>query len=267
MIATSAPTRTLRALAAAPGVCDALTDGAEGEVALVLSRGAYLRLGSEWLMLVDQEEPFGPLSLIVERLGRLSLAPGWPAWVVGDRLLLGPSEVSVARMRRRPTARVTAAEPGSRAAISRAAAATRLALPAPPAPLGAGLAALAAGRARAAAATLAGLGDGLTPAGDDVLTGYAAARTAGHRSGALRRERPGEHAALSSLVAGRASPIGLAYLRRAERGELPDVAARLLVAITRGAVADVAAALPALRSWGASSGIAMGWGITAAFDL
>jgi hypothetical protein len=134
-------------------------------------------------------------------------------------------------------------------------------LPAPGASLAAGVAALAAGRVRAGANALAGLGEGLTPAGDDVLAGYAAARFAACRVGL--GVCPGEPAELSPIVAGRASPLGLAYLRRAEQGELPDSAARLLAAILRGSVPDVARALPALRSWGASSGVALGWGVAA----
>jgi hypothetical protein len=69
---------------------------------------------------------------------------------------------------------------------------------------------------------------------------------------------------LSALAAGRASPLGLAYLRCAELGELPDAGARLLSAIRRGSAVDALASVDRLRDWGASSGVALGWGIVTA---
>jgi hypothetical protein len=59
--------------------------------------------------------------------------------------------------------------------------------------------------------------------------------------------------------------LGLAYLRCAERGDLPDPGARLLAAICAGSAEDIRVACRRLREWGASSGTALGWGITAAF--
>jgi hypothetical protein len=138
--------------------------------------------------------------------------------------------------------------------VAAAAAVTRTALPDPPAVLAPGLSALATARLDDAVRLLAGLGDGLTPAGDDVLAGYAAARVV-----------LAAPAALVPAATGRSSPLGLAYLRCAERGELPDVAARLLAAICQGAAAEARAALGPLREWGSSSGTAMAWGIGAAF--
>jgi hypothetical protein len=140
-----------------------------------------------------------------------------------------------------------------RGAIRAAAAAAQAALPTPPARLRPGLLALLGARVTGAIRLLAGLGDGLTPAGDDVLAGYAAARVA-----------LGAPVALSGAAAGRASGLGLAYLRCAERGELPDVAARVLAAICRGSAVEARVALPLLRAWGSSSGAALGWGINAA---
>jgi hypothetical protein len=121
--------------------------------------------------------------------------------------------------------------------------------------LAGGIEALVRGRLSAGVAQLAGRGPGLTPAGDDVLAGFVAARFV------LDGGRPG----LSLRAAGRCSPLGLAYLRCAERGELPDPAARLLDAFGSGSIRDVRVACAELRVWGASSGTALGWGITAAF--
>ena len=242
-----------RAVFAGPGARRALVDGARGEVALALSGGAYVRLGfSDWLLLTRTSAPFGPLSLAVAGLHRLELQPGAPARVAGTQLVLGDHVVSLERVR----ARVAAAPAPARVAagaIACAVAAARAGLPRPPATLSAGIATLESGRDADAVRSLAGLGDGLTPDGDDVLAGYAAARLA-----------LGAPVSLSPAAAGRSTPLGLAYLRCAERGELPDSAARLLAAICRGSTAGAQAALAPLRSWGASSGIALAWGMNAA---
>ncbi|MGH2885709.1 MAG: DUF2877 domain-containing protein, partial [Solirubrobacteraceae bacterium] len=153
----------------------------------------------------------------------LELRPVAPAEVTRRRLLVGERALSLERMRDRPSA------PAAGACTTPCAS-----LPGPPESLEAGIAALATGRVTDAVRLLAGLGDGLTPAGDDVLAGYAAARYA-----LGSRVAP----PLSTLASGRSSPLGLAYLLCAERGELPD---------------------PPLPSWGASSGVAIAWGINAA---
>jgi hypothetical protein len=69
---------------------------------------------------------------------------------------------------------------------------------------------------------------------------------------------------LSAAAATRSSALGLAYLRCAERGELPEAGATLLSAIRRGSVADARTSAIRLRSWGETSGAALGWGINAA---
>jgi hypothetical protein len=214
-----------RAVFAGPGARRALVDGARGEVEIVLTGGGgYVRFeSSDWVLLTRSDAPFGPLSVAVDGLARLELRPGAPAEVVRGRLLVGDRVLSLERMRERPCA-----------AAGRGPAAACALVKAPPVSLKAGIAALAAGRVTDAVRLLAGLGDGLTPAGDDVLAGYAAARLALGSPVAP---------AVSTLASGRSSPLGLAYLRCAERGELPNAP---------------------LRSWGASSGIAIAWGMNAA---
>ena len=210
-----------RAVFAGPGAWRALADGARGHVELVLSGGAYVRLGpSDWILLARLGSPFGPLSLAVDRLECLDLRPGGPALVTQDLLLVGDGAVSLDRVRVRSC---TVAAPARASAT-----------PDPPVLLRLGIDALAGGRVPDAVRLLAGLGDGLTPAGDDVLAGYAAARLA-----------LGRPVSISPLAAGRASPLGLAYLRCAERGELPE----------------------SLRAWGSSSGTAIAWGINAAVSV
>lgn len=241
-----------RALSAGAGAWRALVEGARGEVCLVFGGGAYVTLGSEWLLLSTPGASFGPLSVAVDGLEWLELRPGAPALVESCRLMLGSQVVSLERVRRRGApAMVVAPDPS---VVAAAAAVARTALPDPPAVLAPGLSALATARLDDAVRLLAGRGDGLTPAGDDVLAGYAAARVV-----------LAAPVALVQPAMGRSSPLGLAYLRCAERGELPDAAARLLAAICRGAAAEARAALGPLREWGSSSGTAMAWGIGAAF--
>jgi hypothetical protein len=245
-----------RAMFAGPGACRALVDGARGEVELRVSGGAYVRLGSaEWLLLARPSAPFGPLSVAVEGLDRLALHPGAPARVIRDRLVLAADAVTLERVRERRAVPIGAWSPRSTdlPAMRRAAAAAHTGLPNPPTALLPGLAALTVGRVREAVSLLAGLGEGLTPAGDDVLAGYAAAQ--------VTLAAP---VALSPAAAGRSSALGLAYLRCAERGELPEVGARLLTAICRGSVTAARASASRLRSWGRTSGAALGWGINAA---
>ncbi len=255
----------VRALLAGPGARRALVEDRAGAVELALSQGAYVRLERDWLMLAEPNAQFGPLSLAVQGLERLDLSPGLPVRVTGSRMVLGEHAILLERMRERGMAPLAFMPPTERSAMSTAAAAALAALPALPALLGRGIAALAAGRPRDAVQALAGLGDGLTPAGDDVLAGYAASRAAlGRHGGHGGVASEGSAPPLSTLAAERSSALGLAYLRCAERGELPDAGAQLLVAIHRGSVGAVQAALPRLQAWGASSGIALAWGMAAA---
>jgi Protein of unknown function (DUF2877) len=93
----------------------------------------------------------------------------------------------------------------------------------------------------------------LTPAGDDILAGYAGAMALA-----------GTPVALSTRAAGRTPPIALAYLRCAERGELPEPATRLLAAVAAGDHEAAARRARVLTKWGATSGRALMWGFAAA---
>ena len=70
-------------------------------------------------------------------------------------------------------------------------------------------------------AQLAGRGGGLTPAGDDLLAGYAAGLVLFHG-------RHTEAAALAEAAAGRTTALSATLLRHSSRGELPEPAHRLL---------------------------------------
>jgi hypothetical protein len=239
------------AVLAGPGALRTLRAGWSGRVELVFPRAGYVRLGVGWLMVAERGVPFGPLSLSVAE--PLDLRAGAPARVEGERLLLGGAAVSIesVRMRRPPAPPPGCGDPGG---VAEATAAVLAGCSPLPASLRPGVAALRRGRLADATRSLAGLGEGLTPAGDDVLAGYAAWRAA-----------EGQPVTLHSSAAGRSSPIGLAYLRCAQRGELPDAAAAVLAGIRLGSTSMVEAALPALHEWGSSSGAALAWGLAAGF--
>ncbi|MDO8212353.1 DUF2877 domain-containing protein [Conexibacter sp. CPCC 206217] len=263
--------RPARAGWAGPGALRALAAGGEGTVALRLHDGAYLELPGGWLLLAPPRSPIGPLTLLVDGLPVDRIATGDRVVVVGsERIELDGVMVELGGVRPVESPRAPArAATGVHAALA-AALAVR---PRPSAELEEGLAALANGRRAEAVALLAGRGPGLTPAGDDVLAGYAAwchaERAAATPAAGRDPDNPSASraaagpAALSLAAAPRTSPLSLAYLRCAERGELPVVAARVLAAVRRGDRAGAARAAGALDGWGASSGSALLWGIAA----
>jgi hypothetical protein len=207
----------------------------------------------------------GPLSLAVEGMAQLSLAPGMQIEVRGRQLIVCGVPISLERMRERRLPPVVRRVVGRPMAIRCAADAALTELPPVSPVVRRGVDALLAGAPADAVPLLAGIGEGLTPAGDDVLAGYAGWH-ASCSEGRLRQRCGGldEGAALSVLAAGRCSPLGLAYLRCAERAELPAAAARLVDAIRVGSSDGVKRAVDGLRTWGASSGLALGWGVAAA---
>ena len=161
-----------------------------------------MRLGDRWLLLAPPRAPLGPLSVLVEGLGVLE--PGAPAHVASSGLHVGGAWIDLAGARVPPRAEVVPLHGAWRSAL----AAARRSCPAPGG-LEDGVDALRRGALADAVAVLAGRGPGLTPAGDDVLAGFAGWRHA-----------DGEPVSLASP---RGSPIGLAYLRlrragRAARG-------------------------------------------------
>jgi hypothetical protein len=241
---TTKDPQTPRALSAGPG---AARRGA-GTVEIALHPGGYVRLGDAYALLAVPRAPRGPLTILVSGLERAPLRAGERAFVADGRLHVGAHTIAL-DVPLAPSPRAGPLRPGWRAALNAALAA----VPAPPPELADGVAALRAGSLEPAVAALAGRGEGLTPAGDDVLAGFAAWC---HAAG-----RP---VALAPLAAGAASPIGLAYLRCAERGELPDVAARVVAAVRAGDTDAARRRARALSRWGASSGAAILWGVASA---
>ena len=237
----------MRAVVIGPGARRALRDGASGIVELAFGPGGYVCLGGRWVLLAPARSPLGPLSVLVAGLARGDLVPGDAATVAGNTLVAGPLRIDLSRAR---DASPPAPHPGPLAAGWRAALAAALDAVAPaPAELTLGLDALAADDLATAVAALAGRGDGLTPAGDDALAGFAAWRWT--------------RGAAVTLPAQRCAPLGREYLRCAERGELPQPAAAVLEAILAGDAVAAARRACRLASWGASSGAALLWGLAA----
>ena len=244
--AAAAARRTLRAVVIGPGAWRALHDGFDATVELVFGPGGYVRCGERHVLLAPARSPMGPLSVLVGGLVRGDLAVGERAVVSGGALGVGSLRIELGG------ARVTApllpgADPASGWPEALAAA---LAVVAPaPNVLAPGLDALTAGDTEAAVAHLAGRGDGLTPAGDDVLAGFAGWRWA--------------RGAPVALPAQRCAPLGRDYLRCAERGELPSPVAAVLSAIWAGDAVAAARRASRLTEWGVSSGAALLWGMAA----
>lgn len=237
-----------------PGAARALAAGGRGSVVAAFAGGGYVRLPGGYLLLAPTGSAPGPLTLLVDELQ----APAQGAPVIVDRatLRVGPAAISVGNPRRmRRGSDGACAVGGGAHARPRSSQCARAALDAvapAPALLRPGIEALRRGDLQAAAGALAGLGDGLTPAGDDVLAGYAAWRFAA--------AAPVD---LTAHAASRASPLGLAYLDCAERGELPPFAARLVDAIAAGDAPAAGWHAWRARGWGSSSGAALVWGIAA----
>jgi hypothetical protein len=233
---------------AGPGALRALRGGGAGRVAVALTDGGYVELAGGWVLVAPARAPVGPLSLLADALPRRPFADGERAAVEGDTLVAGSVRIDLRGVhplqRRALPPRAADVEPALAAALA--------GRPCPLPELHAGLDALRGGDHAAAVALLAGRGPGLTPAGDDVLAGYAAWR---HAEGA--------GAALSAAAAARSAPLGLAYLRCAEHGELPQVAERVLHAVWGGDGPAAARHAGALDRWGATSGTALLWGLAA----
>jgi len=95
---------------------------------------------------------------------------------------------------------------------------------------------------------LVGLGDGLTPDGDDILVGYSAAlRVTGHP----RAQEVAEEAA--ALAPGRTTDIAVMFHQHAARGEYSQ---RIHVLMERLIAGPTARDIEATLNWGASSGAA-----------
>lgn len=106
-----------------------------------------------------------------------------------------------------------------------------------------------------AARGLAGLGPGLTPSGDDLLAGFAAAWVlVGESLGVDAAARERVAAALRAGAEAGASPLGRAWLAHACRGELLEPMTRLVGTLLGAEPGDPGAAVRAALAVGSSSG-------------
>jgi hypothetical protein len=106
-----------------------------------------------------------------------------------------------------------------------------------------------------AAGSLAGLGPGLTPSGDDLLAGFAAAWALLGASLAL--DTAAKSLVTTALVAGAArgaSPLGRAWLDHAGRGELLEPMTRFVAVLVAEASLDLSPAVRGALAVGSSSG-------------
>jgi hypothetical protein len=187
----------------------------EGVVEFALHPGGYIRFGDDFILVATPRSPRGPLTLIARNLHAAPLRPGDRAWI-DDALHVGPHTIPLT-----PT-------PWPRPNLG---AGWRAALDVIPRP------------SLLDTDELAGVGEGLTPVGDDILAGRAFIK--------------GTVPFTTSL----ASPLGAAYIRCAARGELPEVVARVLASPDEETARRRA---KAVSQWGSSSGAAMLWGVASA---
>ncbi len=261
-----------RVLAVFPQVCDLISAG--GQVLALVDAG----VGEGPLNIVVAATPVaeGGRGSFQEVLARLK--PGMPASLEGTILLAGDLAVdlagaavweprppweerraqSAALLERLPALRTLAVEqapPESLLRLLRAGAgvegelarATQAAVGAAGALLRAGWAGSVASL-REGAAWLAGLGGGLTPAGDDYLCGALLAAWLAHPD-------PGAFCqTIIEVAVPRTTTLSAAFLQAAGRGECGAAWHRLLAALTAGDPAGISAALADVLSQGATSG-------------
>jgi hypothetical protein len=102
-----------------------------------------------------------------------------------------------------------------------------------------------------AASVLAGLGSGLTPAGDDLLSGVMMWAWLAHT------EARSFCASLVQVAAPRTTPLSAAFLRAAAQGECNEAWHRLLQALLRSTEEELGKAVCGVLDHGASSGADM----------
>ena len=203
-----------------------------------------------------------PFSLVVSRSDAAGLADGGVVTVE-------PGAVRLADGRRIAARAIAGAAPGPPGAEPAVLLAHLAAVPGYP-ERAAALAVLADPLRRAladgadplpAATTMLGRGPGLTPSGDDVLTGAIAIAAHAHREWGLPDPAPLADA-LAALAPGRTTAVSVAFLRAAARGRFAPVVG----AVCRATPDTLPAALRRLAAVGASSGLdtAVGIGLVCA---
>lgn len=171
-----------------------------------------MRFGDEFVLVATPRSPRGPLTVIAPNLHAAPLRPGDRARIDAGVLHVGAHTIPLTP------------EPWPRPKLGADWRAALELIPKPP-------------------LVGPGVGEGLTPVGDDILAGQAFIK--------------GTVPFTTSLC----SPLGAAYVRCAARGELPEVVARVLEAEDAETAQRRATAV---SRWGSTSGAAMLWGVASA---
>ena len=244
----------MRALDLGLGARQVLAGPAGGRVVAAYRRAAYLRLPVGLVAVTTERAPPGPLHLRCPVLPPLRVGdpvrtdgthlhgPAWsvslaaPTWVGA----LPKDQALAAAARKWPVSKDIARRAPSRSPW-------RLAER------------LRAGDLRAVAAVLGGRGPGLTPAGDDVLSGVLL----------VARALWGETAEpeLAAVAAGvRTTDIASAFLAWSARGQSIQPAHDVLTAVAAGQDMQAAGAVRMLSTFGQSSGLALVTGLRLSLD-
>lgn len=251
----------MKAVLAGAGARRALRPGAQGTVLASLARACYLDLPGGLAALVGPDAHPGPLHLVLDSdVPRVE--DGAPVTVAGDGLLLAGLRVDL-----RGTAAWDGALPPPPLVLERTAsvleavteAASGSALHVMGQQASRGVACLGNGDLEQAAALLAGLGPGLTPAGDDALAGavFAVRAACG----------PSVEARLEQVVTGLPTgAISLAFLTWAGRGQALAPVHDILAAAVRNDSRRAALAARTLAGVGASSGADFALGLCSALQ-
>ena len=113
--------------------------------------------------------------------------------------------------------------------------------------------------ALAHAGRLLGLGPGLTPSGDDFLTGLLASRALCRRLGDTRSDAFA--LGVIRLAKTATNPIGYAAIAKAARGEVRERVARLVIVLGSATAEPVSPALAQVLAIGSSSGTEIAFGV------
>jgi hypothetical protein len=240
------------------GAAAVLAAGGRGTVAAVFRKAAYVRLPAGLFALTTDDVPAGPLhargALPVHRL-----AAGDRVTVTADRLQAGDVTVDLAgaTVWRGALPAAEALSAGTALDVLAGAPPSALADPAFRPRLTTAIGHLDRGDLAGVVDALAGLGPGLTPAGDDALAGILLVTRA--RLGPTAEPSLVEHAARA-----RTNDIAAAFLAWAARGQSIEPVHRFLLASAGREKASATAALADLLRFGHSSGADLALGLALA---
>jgi hypothetical protein len=223
-----------------------------GVVRGVFSRAIHLQFADTLVVIVGRDEPSGPLHLRLDQLP--VVAERETVKVAGSIIRLGDAAtIDVARVQR-----WTPAVPASTPRWHSLPGADRSSLGGERHLLAGITDLLRADDLAGVVRELSGRGQGLTPAGDDVLAGIMITL---HAFGVTQTELT------AALAESRTTDLAAAYLAWAARGQCIQPAHDLLDALARGDESAIAATQDVLLQHGASSGADLMLGIRLALSL